>query len=71
MDLNLIRHAIGRAAGRDRAIEEALTHWCLAGGNAAGAQSAHWLSIAFGVARLKRESDSPDRVGAALAQSEI
>jgi hypothetical protein len=57
MDIELIRHAIGRAAGRESAIEEALTHWRLAGGSTAGARSAHWVSIAFGVARLTRDSD--------------
>jgi hypothetical protein len=61
MDLDLIRHAIEHAAGRDSAIEEALTHWRLAGGSAAGAGSAHWLSIAFGVARLTRDSDISKR----------
>lgn len=67
MDIDLIRHAIGRTAGRESAIEEALTHWHLAGGSAAGAQSAHWVSIAFGVARLTRDNDGAEQVPAVPA----
>ncbi|WP_454883812.1 hypothetical protein [Sphingomonas oryzagri] len=50
----MIRHAIDSATERGLTVEEALSHWQLAGGPAAGARAAHWVSIGFGIARAER-----------------
>jgi hypothetical protein len=54
MDTGLIRLAIDSAKERGLTVEEALSHWQLAGGAAAGQSAAHWVSIGFGIARAER-----------------
>ncbi|MDH7637842.1 hypothetical protein [Sphingomonas oryzagri] len=54
MNTHLIRQAIDSATERGLTVEEALSHWQLAGGAAAGERSAHWVSIGFGIARDER-----------------
>ncbi|WBO23603.1 hypothetical protein [Sphingomonas abietis] len=54
MDSSLIRHVIDTADERGLTVEEALAHWQMAGGANAGRQSAHWVSIAFGIAQRER-----------------
>jgi hypothetical protein len=54
MDTGVIRQAIDSATERGLTVEEALSHWQLAGGAAAGARAAHWVSIGFGIARAER-----------------
>jgi hypothetical protein len=56
METGLIRQAIDSATRRGLTVEEALSHWQLAGGAAAGERAAHWLSIGFGIARAQRAS---------------
>jgi hypothetical protein len=54
MDLDLVRYAVDTADQRGTTIDEALQHWQLAGAAEGGIASAHWVSIAFGLAREKR-----------------
>jgi len=54
MDTGLIRQAIDSATARGLTVEEALSHWQLAGGAAAGPRASHWVSIGFGIARAER-----------------
>lgn len=61
MDTRVIRQAIDSATERGLTVEEALSHWQLAGGPAAGARSAHWVSIGFGIARAERAAVRMER----------
>jgi hypothetical protein len=54
MDIGVIRQAIDSATERGLTVEEALSHWQLAGGPAAGPRASHWVSIGFGIARAER-----------------
>jgi hypothetical protein len=54
MDTGVIRQAIDSATERGLTVEEALSHWQLAGGAAAGQRASHWVSIGFGIARAER-----------------
>jgi len=54
MDNGVIRQAIESATERGLTVEEALSHWQLAGGAGAGARASHWVSIGFGIARAER-----------------
>jgi hypothetical protein len=56
MDSSFIRHVIDTSDERGLTVEEALSHWQMAGGANAGPQSSHWVSIAFGVAKRAREN---------------
>lgn len=58
MDQRLIEDVIAHARDRGLTVTEALTHWQLAGGAAAEKASAHWVSIAFGIARDERRRAS-------------
>lgn len=58
MDIGLIKAAIDSATQRGLTVEEALSHWQLAGGAAAGPRAAHWVSIGFGIARAGRSASA-------------
>ncbi|MBA2933258.1 hypothetical protein HZF05_04040 [Sphingomonas sp. CGMCC 1.13654] len=53
----MIRQAIDSATARGLTVEEALSHWQLAGGAAAGSRASHWVSIGFGIARAERAAE--------------
>ncbi|WP_454884387.1 hypothetical protein [Sphingomonas oryzagri] len=54
MDQKLIEDAIAHARDRGLTVGEALAHWELAGGAQSAKRSAHWVTIAFGIARNER-----------------